>query len=87
MKVLELRNISREEGFIYYRRKFKCDAIIEMGKTTTETPLEFCIESNPLGAKTIEINLSKTLNYPVLPVKKALTEFILTEDSQGKLPL
>ena len=87
MKVLELRNISREEGLIYYRRKFKCDVLMEMGKTTTETPLEFCIESNPLGVKTIELHLSKTLNYPVIPVKKALTEFILTEDNQGKLPL
>jgi len=58
-----------------------------MGKSTMETPVQFCIESSPLGVKTIEIQLSSTLNYPVIPIKKALTQYILTEDNQGKLPL
>ncbi len=87
MRILALRNIAREEGFIYYRRNFRCDALIEMGGRTVESPVEFCIESNPLGVKTIEIQLSASLNYPVLPVKKALTAFILTEDNAGNLPL
>ncbi len=87
MKILELRNVSREEGHIYYRRNFKCDALVEMGKSTMETPVQFCIESSPLGVKTIEIQLSSALNYPIIPIKKALTQYILTEDNQGKLPL
>ena len=87
MRILALRNITREEGFIYYRRNFRCDALIEMGGGTLETPVEFCIESNPLGIKTLEIQLSSALNYPVLPVKKALTAYILAEDDAGKLQL
>lgn len=86
MRIVELKNLSREEGYIYYRRNFSAECVVEIPGSTIEAPVNFCIETNPLGAKSIELNFEKSINYPLLPVKKALTEFILTQDKEGKLP-
>ncbi|MBQ1949383.1 MAG: hypothetical protein II367_04415 [Treponema sp.] len=86
MRILELRDLNREEGYIYYRRYFTGTAVIEIPGSTLETPVSFCIEMNSFGAKTIEIDIQNTLNYPVLPVKKALKEYILLQDAEGILP-
>ena len=86
MRILELRDLNREEGYIYYRRNFTGTAVIEIPGSTLEAPVAFCIEMDPFGVKTIEIDIENTLNYPVLPVKKALKEYILLRDSEGILP-
>ena len=86
MRILELRDLNREEGYIYYRRNFTGTAVIEIPGSTLEAPVAFCIEMDPLGVKTIEIDIENTLNYPVLPVKKALKEYILLRYSEGILP-
>ena len=86
MKVLEIRNVYREDGCIYYFRKFKGDAIVQLPLGALETPITFSIEASPLGTKNIEVNIPQPIDYPVIPVKNALREFIRTEDSEGKLP-
>ena len=87
MRVVEIRNICREEGSIYYLRKFKGDAVIELPGGEFEMPVEVCIETDPLGAKKIDIIISESINYPVVPIKSALKTYIITADSKGKLPL
>lgn len=87
MKIIGLKDLKREEGYIYYRRNFLADAVVEIPGSNFETPIKFCIETTPLGTKNVEIELSNSINYPLLPVKKALKEYILTQDKEGKLPL
>lgn len=87
MKVLEFKDIKRTEGYIYYRRDFSCIAVIQIPGKILNVSIAFNIEMSPIGAKTIEIEVKDEVNYPLLPIKKALTTYILTEDSQGKLPL
>ncbi len=86
MRILELRNLNREEGYIYYRRNFTGTAVIEIPGSTLEADIDFCIEMSPFGEKTIDIEIANTLNYPVLPVKKALKEYIILQDQEGALP-
>ncbi len=86
MKILELKNLYREEGYIYYMRKFSGTALIQIPGDTLQAPVSFCIETSPFGTKTIDIEVSNTINYPVLPIKKALETFILSEDNEGRLP-
>lgn len=86
MRILELKNLYREEGYIYYRRNFTGDVLVEIPGQTLECSVDFCIETDPLGQKSVEVDVAKTINYPVLPIKKALKEFILIEDSEGRLP-
>ena len=87
MRVVEIRNIRREESGIYYLRKFKGEAVIELPGGDFEAPVEFSIEADPLGAKKIDIIISESINYPVVPIKNALRAYIITADSKGKLPL
>lgn len=86
MKILDLKNLFREEGYIYYRRNFSGTADVEIPGQTLEADVDFCIETDPLGKKTVDIQFKKTLNYPILPIKKALKDYILKQDSEGKLP-
>ncbi len=86
MKIMALKNISREESYIYYMRKFIGEAVVQLPTDTLDTSVKFSIETSPLGTKTIEVAVGDNINYPLLPIKKALKEFILVEDEQGKLP-
>ena len=86
MRILELKNLYREEGYIYYMRKFSGVALIQIPGDTLQAPVSFSIETSPFGTKTIDIEVSSTLNYPLLPIKKALETFIITEDNEGRLP-
>lgn len=86
MKVLEFRNLSREEGQIFYLRKYSCEAIFELPTSTLESKINFSIETTPLGEKNIVISFAEALNYPILPIKKALKDYILLQDKEGRLP-
>ena len=86
MRVLEVKNLNREDGYIYYMRKFSGIALIQIPGDTLQTPISFNIETSPFGTKKISVNVGEQLNYPVLPVKKALADFILEKDKEGKLP-
>lgn len=86
MKVLELKDIQREEGQIFYRRKYTCNAVLELPTNTEVVPIFFIIDMDPLGRKSLEFSFPQPVNYPLLSVKKALTEFILAEDSEGRIP-
>jgi len=86
MRVIELKDIQREEGQIFYRRKYQCKAVLELPTNNETVPLFFIIDMDPLGRKSLEFSFPQAIGYPLMPVKKALTEFILAEDSEGRLP-
>ncbi len=86
MKILELLNLEREEGQIFYLRKYTCNAVIELPTTKFETPVSFSIETTPFGVRNIDLSFIGSVNYPIIPVKKALKEFILQQDIEGFLP-
>jgi hypothetical protein len=88
MKVIGLNSIHREDSCLYYRRKFTADAKLDILANTVVTTIAFCIETGPLGDRTIEIDLPRDedLNYPIIPITSALKQYILTLDSEGTLP-
>lgn len=87
MNVVELKNVEREDGFIYYMRKYTADAVIKLPTETTETPIKFCIETDPLGQKHIDLELLTQPNYPALPIISSLKVFIMAQDNNGILPI
>jgi len=86
MRVVQLDNLQQEHGQVFYFKKYTCNAVIEFPTSTEEVPIFFSIETNPFGQKTIELSFIKPINYPLLPVKKALLEYIFTEELEGRLP-
>ena len=87
MTVLRLNDITRKEDGLYYRRKFSASAEYELPSGHNEDgKIEFIIETSPLGQNSISVKLIDPVNYPVLPVKRALKEYINDLDMAGMLP-
>ncbi len=85
MKILEIKDIEREESHIYYRRKYHGIAIISTPKNDMPLKIQFIVEVDPLGKRTIELNLLESIAYPLLPLRKALIDFIINLDKEDKL--
>ena len=87
MKVLELHSITKEDGYIYYIHHYKATARIEFLVSHVEIPISFTVEMNPLGIRIVDLDpLPKNVDYPVIPLNKALKEFIDEMSKEGKLP-
>jgi len=87
MKVIEIKNLSRKDVPIYYRRLYSGIAVLDLIKEIVDVPLDFQIEHKPTGH--IEISISSNIgqvDYPLVPLKKEIKRFIGTLDSTGKLP-
>jgi len=86
MKVLEIKELQREEGHIFYIRKYTGEVYIELPTSTEHTKINFVIEMDPLGNKTIDLQITPGINYPLVPLKRAIIEYILAQELEGKLP-
>lgn len=86
MTILALNDIIRKENFIYYRRGFTANALIELPGHQGVSQIEFTIETEPTGRKDIRVHLIDSIDYPLLPIVKQLKEYILGLDHEGRLP-
>lgn len=86
MNIRELKDITREEGCIYYMRKYTANAVFELPTETVTSPVSFSIETGPTGDRHISVKIQSAPNYPVLPLMTALKSYILKDDTEGRLP-
>jgi hypothetical protein len=86
MKVLELRDLSRKETGIYYRREFSGKAVLEARGKAGEFPLSFVIENRPVGGPEISVILEADPSWPLLPVVTSIKHLVREMDKSGKLP-
>ena len=86
MRIIAIKDMTRKEFPIYYRRFYLGTAVIEMINGTAEVPLEFQIEHKPTGSIEIALTLTQKVDYPLVPLQKELKKYISTLDSEGKLP-
>jgi hypothetical protein len=88
MKVLEIKNIVRKDIPIYYRMFFSGCAILELlANSPIERQIDFSIEIKPTGVKEIFVTLVEPVDYPLIPLIKALKTAIDELDKNGSLPL
>lgn len=87
MKILNIKEIIRKDTPIYYRRFFSGIASIEFLARTLERRIDFFIETMPTGNKEIIVTLGEPVDYPLVPLIKALKTTIESLDDDGKLPL
>ena len=87
MKVIRITDINRKDVPLYYRNKYSAVAELNLtGTNNTNCQIEFSIEVTPLSGKVYSVEDIKNLDYPTLPVKKALIEEIKNYDREGLLP-
>lgn len=86
MKILEIKDLQREEGQIFYLRKYTGNVIIELPTGVENTQINFSIETSPLGEKTFTLSIVSPISYPLLSVRKAILEYLFVEEQEGRLP-
>ena len=86
MRIIEIKNISRKDVPIYYRRFYSGVVVLELINKPMETGLDFMIEHKPTGQVEINTTLLDKVDYPLVPLQKELKKFIGALDSDGKLP-
>ncbi len=86
MKVLEIKNLTRKDLPIYYRREFMGSVVLQYLNSNSEKRIDFSLESNPFGHIEVKVNFLEDVDYPLVPIVKTLKEYILEMDRKGGLP-
>ncbi|OJF77574.1 MAG: hypothetical protein BKP49_00915 [Treponema sp. CETP13] len=87
MKILKLSNIERiDKTSIYYLRTYTANAVVQLPIQNIDLPIKFTIENTPLGGSNLTIELKGLIQYPIIPLRKKLSEYIREIDSNGILP-
>ncbi len=86
MKVLELANLQREDVQIFYIRKYAATAVLDLTARTANVDIEFSIEMNSFGNKEFSLSIKSQIDYPLIPIRKSILEYITNLEVEGKLP-
>ena len=86
MKINTIKNLTRKNVPIYYRRIFSGILVIELINEIVESQIDFTVETKPTGVNEVIINNMGTIDYPRLPLIKEIKKFISVLDETGGLP-
>ncbi len=86
MNIIELKDVSRKDTSIYYRRIFTALASLDFMGSATDKRVEFIIETKPTGAKDIAVTVLDPLEYPLIPVIRSIKDLVKKLDDGGALP-
>ena len=85
-KVLELQNLEREDVQIFYIRKYAATAVLDLTARNANVDIDFTIEMDPLGCKNFSLSINTQIDYPLLPIRKSILDYITKLELEGKLP-
>lgn len=86
MNIIELRDIKRENEHIHYRKRYSAVLVYTTdGKTEHLANIVFVFEYNALGSKKLIVQFKDPINYPLLPAKKKLEEYLWNLFDKGEL--
>jgi hypothetical protein len=86
MEIKRIKNITRKDVPIYYRRLFAGVLEIELLGKILERNIDFTIETMPTGKSQVSVTIAEPLDYPLVPLMQKLKPFILNLDETGDLP-
>ncbi len=86
MRVIELANLQREDVQIFYIRKYAATAVLDLTARTANVDIEFSIEMNSFGNKDFTLSIKSQIDYPLIPIRKTILEYITNLEKEGKLP-
>ena len=85
MKVHGIEKLTKKDIPLYYRNEYAGLGDLEIMGDRRTVPLEFSVEIKPTGERTVDVKLLERIDYPLLPVIRALKEQILGMERDGKL--
>ena len=86
MRVVELSNLQRKDVQIFYIRKYDATAVLDLTARTANVDIEFSIEMNSFGNKSYSLSIKSPIDYPLIPIRKSILEYITNLEQEGKLP-
>lgn len=87
MKVNKIIDIVRKDVPLYYRNKYTAKAEIQLKENVSQNvEIEFAIEVTPISGKVYSVDEIEDIDYPTLPIKKAIIEQVKNYDREGLLP-
>jgi len=86
MKVHGIDQLTKKDIPLYYRNEYEGWGDIEFSADTRrQIPLEFTVEILPTGERVIDVKLKERIDYPLVPVIRALKEKIKFLEENGNL--
>lgn len=86
MKVHAIQQLIKKDVPLYYRNDYEALGDIEWADGSRSLlPIAFTVEIKPTGERIIGVTLKEQINYPLLPVIRAIKEKITLLDKNGKL--
>lgn len=86
MKIVELRNVTRKQTLLYYRKEFEAEAVMDIMAKQLTFPIEFVLESTALGTVEVHVSVAKAIEYPLVPIVSELRRYIRELHKTGSLP-
>jgi hypothetical protein len=86
MKVVELRDLSRRESPVHYIKELTAVAVIEWNERQSESDISITLEHKPMGPPDVRVRLLDTVEWPALPVIRAIREYVVDLERAGRLP-
>lgn len=86
MQLLKIYNITKKDIPIYYRNDYSAVSDFSLiGNKIVTVALFFSIEMEPTGEKRINLQITDTVDYPIIPLFRALKEEIMNLEKKGEL--
>ena len=84
MKLISINNVEKKDVPLYYRNEYTANAeFLLIGNNQIKTSISFSIEMIPTGEKNIEISLTESIDYPIVPIIKTLKSEIEKMEKEG----
>jgi hypothetical protein len=86
MKLHGIDQLTKKDIPLYYRNEYEGLGDLEfvLGDRR-RVPLEFSVEIKPTGERLVNVRIKDRIDYPLLPVIRAIKAEILIMEKDGKL--
>jgi hypothetical protein len=86
MKLHGIEQLTKKDIPLYYRNEYEGLGDLEfvLGDRR-RVPLEFSVEIKPTGERLVNVRIKDRIDYPLLPVIRAIKAEILIMEKDGKL--
>ncbi|MBN2509295.1 MAG: hypothetical protein JXB03_03420 [Spirochaetales bacterium] len=81
-----MKDIVKKDSPLHYRNEYTANLYYEgIGNSEFVRDIGFTVERDPLGKPKVSVHLHGILEYPLIPAKRKITEYIMDLEKQGKL--
>ena len=86
MGLVAINNVIRRDSPIYYRHEYRGVAVVEFAGKKSETGIDFVVETNPFGGRSVNVTIKNKIDYPTVTLQRELKAAIEQLDLKNKLP-